>query len=67
SNLTDRGKSKLAENTITESFEATIDTQNYRIDWDLGDLVTILDDEIGVISDIQIVEIREIYEEGILT
>lgn len=67
SNLADRGKSKLAENTITESFEATIDTQNYRIDWDLGDLVTILDDEIGVISDIQIVEIREIYEEGILT
>lgn len=67
SNLADRGKSKLAENTIIESFEATIDTESYRVEWDLGDFVTILDDEIGVISDIQIVEIREIYEEGILT
>ena len=66
-NLADRGKSKLAENTIIESFEATIDTESYRVEWDLGDFVTILDDEIGVISDIQIVEIREIYEEGILT
>lgn len=66
-NLADRGKSKLAENTIIESFEATIDTQNYRIDWDLGDFVTILDDEIGVISDTQIIEVRETYEDGVLT
>lgn len=67
SNLADRGKSKLAENTINESFEANIDIENYRIEWDLGDFVTILDNEIGVISDTQIIEIRETYEEGVLT
>lgn len=67
SNLTDRGKSKLAENTIIESFEATIDTESYRVEWDLGDFVTILDDEIGVISDTQIVEVIETYEDGVLT
>lgn len=66
-NLADRGKIKLAENTIIESFEATIDTESYRVEWDLGDFVTILDDEIGVISDIQIVEVRETYEGGVLT
>lgn len=66
-NLADRGKSKLAENTIIESFEATIDTENYRVEWDLGDFVTILDDEIGVVSDTQIVEVIETYEDGVLT
>lgn len=66
-NLADRGKSKLAENTIIESFEATIDTENYRVEWDLGDFVTILDDEIGVVSDTQIVEVRETYEDSVLT
>lgn len=66
-NLADRGKSKLAENTIIESFEATIDTEGYRVEWDLGDFVTILDDEIGVVSDTQIVEVIETYEDGVLT
>ena len=66
-NLADRGKSKLAENTIIESFEATIDTESYRVEWDLGDFVTILDDEIGVVSDTQIVEVIETYEDGVLT
>lgn len=66
-NLADRGKSKLAENTIIESFEAAIDTENYRVEWDLGDFVTILDDEIGVVSDTQIVEVIETYEDGVLT
>ena len=66
-NLADRGKSKLAENTIIESFEATIDTESYRVEWDLGDFVTILDDEIGVVSDTQIVGVIETYEDGVLT
>ena len=66
-NLADRGKSKLAENTIIESFEATIDTESYRVEWDLGDFVTILDDEIGVVSETQIVEVIETYEDGVLT
>lgn len=66
-NLADRGKSKLAENTIIESFEATIDTESYRVEWDLGDFVTILDDGIGVVSDTQIVEVIETYEDGVLT
>lgn len=66
-NLSDRGKSKLSENIIIESFEANIDPISYKLDWDLGDFITILDDEIGVISDTQIVEVREIYEDGVLT
>lgn len=66
-NLTDRGKSKLAENTIIESFECNIDTETYKKDWDLGDFITILDDDIGVIIDTQIVEVRETYEDGILS
>lgn len=66
-NLADRGRSKLGEKSIIESFEAIIDTESYRVGWDLGDFVTILDDEIGIVSDTQIVEVREIYEGGILS
>lgn len=66
-NLTDRGKSKLAEKSVIESFECNIDTETYKKDWDLGDFITILDDDIGVIIDTQIVEVRETYEDGILS
>lgn len=67
SNLSDRGLSKLSEKNIIESFECLIDTETYRNDWELGDFITILDDEIGVITDTQIVEVREVYENGSLS
>lgn len=67
SNLGDRGLSKLAEKAIVESFECSVDTNDYMNEWNLGDFVTILDDEIEVVSDVQVVEVREIYESGILT
>ena len=59
----------LALNKINKDshMRVLVDIENYRIEWDLGDFVTILDNEIGVISDTQIIEIRETYEEGVLT
>lgn len=62
-----RGESKLLENTKVETFESTIDTNSkYKlgIHYDLGDMVTIIDDELGVKLDTRIIEIQEIYEGG---
>ena len=58
-----RGQTKLAELKTTESFTATVDPYGnlkYKVDYDLGDIVTITD--MGIRTDARITEIKEIYE-----
>lgn len=60
-----RGQTKLAELKTTESFTATVDPHGnlkYKVDYDLGDIVTITD--MGIRTDARITEIKEIYEGG---
>lgn len=62
--LEDRGKIKLSENSQVKSFECKVNTRDYRNTWDLGDLVTVKDDELNIVEDYRITEVKEIYEIG---
>lgn len=64
--LKTRGESKLAEYEITQSFEGeALDTEGikYKIDYDLGDVVTVYDDDWGIQVKTRIVGITEHYTE----
>lgn len=62
--LADRGAVKLAEYPETLSFEAEVLARDYHTMWDLGDIVTIIDDEVGIIQNPRIIEVKETYETG---
>lgn len=67
--LADRGRIKLNENSIVESFDATININSnlvYKIDYDLGDKVSFVDNRFGIVINKRIVEIEEIYENSAL-
>lgn len=62
-----RGESKLAEHKIIECFQGEVintDTLSYRVDFDLGDIVTITDLNKGIILDTRICTIVEHYSSG---
>lgn len=61
-NLIDRGKAKLAEHQEVRSHECEIDIKDYKKVWDLGNFVTIRNDEVGVTQRAQITEVKEVYE-----
>lgn len=62
--LTDRGKVKLDENKQVKSFECEVNKKDYRSTWDLGDIVTIKDDELNIVENHRVVEVKEVYEVG---
>lgn len=65
--LIQRGKEKLAENCISESFECDTGADvnfKYKEDYDLGDIVSLKKKAWGIIQDKRIEEIQEIYEYG---
>ena len=65
--LLQRGNEKLAECKKIETFEGTINTNAnnvYKVDYDLGDIVTIVDKDLGIKLDTRITEIEETYEKG---
>lgn len=58
-----RGAQKLSELKVTESFTVDVDPNGnlkYKIDYDLGDIVTVVD--MGLTADARITEVKEIYE-----
>ena len=65
--LIQRGIEKLSECKKIETFEGTINTNAnnvYKLDYDLGDIVTIYDKDLGIKLDTRITEIEETYEKG---
>jgi len=63
--LAQRGNEKLADHEISEAFTAEVDpggNLRYKVDYDLGDIVTVKD--LGITADARITEINEIYEDG---
>ena len=67
--MTDRGKLKLSENSSVESFDSTININSnlvYKIDYDLGDKVSFVDNRFGIVVNKRIVEIEEVYENSML-
>lgn len=64
--LTQRGLEKLSEYKDIQTFEGRIVTNNYKYkeDFDLGDIVTVIDKRWNVVVNTRITEITEIYENG---
>jgi hypothetical protein len=70
SQVTGEGQTELNKRPIVESFTAEIinNTQTmstYGVDWDIGDIVTIQSNEIGISVDAQVTEIDETYADGL--
>ncbi|KRU42198.1 siphovirus ReqiPepy6 Gp37-like family protein [Clostridium sporogenes] len=64
--LIQRGEEKLSECEEIQTFDSKINTQGnnvYKKDYDLGDIVTVVDKKWGIRIDARITEIEEIYEE----
>ena len=62
--LANLGKEALAENSVVESFEGEVDTENmyqYKVHYELGDIVT-LRNEYGISADARITEIIETWD-----
>ncbi|NEZ47922.1 hypothetical protein FDF74_12095 [Clostridium niameyense] len=67
SELKSMGEHKLQDFKIVNTFEASIIPYGsfyYQKDWDLGDIVTVIDKKWGVILNTRVVEVKEIYEVG---
>lgn len=64
--LTQRGIEKLAECKDIKTFEGKIISNNYEYkkDYDLGDIVTVMDRKWNITVDTRITEVVEIYEGG---
>lgn len=63
--LIGKGQESLAEATELRTFTSTINADGnlkYKTDFDLGDIITIVSNELGVTLDTRITEIEEIYE-----
>lgn len=57
--LPDRGRTKLSELTPQESFEVTVTSEWYKRRWDLGDIVTVIDEDTGLTLTERITEVEE--------
>lgn len=65
--LRQRGMEKLREHVCVENFESDVmltPDDVYRVDWDLGDIATIIYEPWGTESELRITEVEEIYENG---
>lgn len=63
--LADEGMHKLNDYKLVQSLTAEISQSGtfvYRKHWDLGDLVTVRDNDIGIQQDLRIAEVTESYE-----
>ncbi|NFQ84187.1 hypothetical protein FDG04_02415 [Clostridium sporogenes] len=61
------GEHKLDDFKITETFESNVIPYGsfmYMEDWELGDIVTVMDRKWGIILNTRITEVKEIYEVG---
>lgn len=58
-----RADEKFTDNAVEESYTATLTEANkqytYGVDYVLGDLVTVIDDELGISIDVQITEVTK--------
>lgn len=65
--LQERGKEKLAEFQLVQTFDSKVNLKSnltYKVDFDLGDKVTCLDKKWGLLLNVTITEITEVYEQN---
>lgn len=65
--LIDRGNEKLADCPNVEQFEATIRTigsqYEYLKDYNIGDVVTVQDDRLGISIDVRIIKVEQSFSD----
>lgn len=62
--LPDRGNSKLMEYACVDSYSSAVDDTQYKVKWNLGDIVVAIDREYGLFMNERIVEITETFDES---
>lgn len=65
--LIQRGNNELQHDVLCDSFECVTDANKnfvYKVNYDLGDIVTIQKENWGLATDLRLTEITEIYEYG---
>ncbi|BDR75752.1 siphovirus ReqiPepy6 Gp37-like family protein [Clostridium tetani] len=65
--LLQRGKEKLSECKEIQTFDSKINVDGnnvYKKDFDIGDIVTIVDKKWGISLNVRVTEIEEVYEES---
>lgn len=65
--LQERGKEKLSEYQLVKTLDSQINVNSnltYKVDYDLGDIVTCLDKKWGLLLNVRITEIEEVYEQS---
>lgn len=68
--LTEKGQQTLSSSTVIENFEAKVNLQGnvkYKQDFDLGDVVTVINTTWGKFVNVRITEIEEVYENGVVS
>ena len=70
--LSQRGNEKFDESTLEESYTGSIRTDGktifkYKEDYDIGDKVTIIDDEFGIMMDVVITEMQVTFDKDLYT
>ena len=63
--LQQRGNEKLSENSVIQTFSSRVNVLSnltYKVDFDLGDIVTCVSKKWGITIDARITEIEEVYE-----
>lgn len=61
--LPDRGNSKLAEYACVDSYSSSVDDSQYKVKWDLGDIVVTIDRDYGLFMNERVVEVTESFDE----
>ena len=64
--LRQEGLEKLKDKQMAEVLNGTANSKNlqYRVDYNLGDLCTCINQQIGKLTDKRIVEVKEVFEDG---
>ena len=60
--LQGQAQTELKERIVTEEFSGELAGGNYGIDFDIGDMVTVQDNRLGILADVRILQIDEIQD-----
>ena len=60
--LQGQAQTELKERIVTEEFSGELAGGNYGIDFDIGDMVTVQDNRLGILADVRILQVDEIQD-----
>lgn len=60
--LQGQAQTELKERIVTEEFSGELAGGNYGVDFDIGDMVTVQDNRLGILADVRILQVDEIQD-----